>query len=97
MNKNPHIGSSFDAFLEEDGTFDEINLIATKRVISWQIKQAMAEKNITKKALAEEMKTSRSSIDRLLDPDNTSVTLDTIDRAARVIGKKIHFELIDTV
>lgn len=97
MNKNPHIGSSFDAFLEEDGTLDEINLIATKRVISWQIKQAMAEKNITKKALAEEMKTSRSSIDRLLDPDNTSVTLDTIDRAARVIGKKIHFELIDTI
>jgi predicted XRE-type DNA-binding protein len=83
MTENPYIGSSFDAFLEEDGTLDEINLIAIKRVIAWQIREAMAQKKITKTAMAEKMKTSRSSVDRLLDPDNPSVTLDTIDKAAR--------------
>ncbi|MEA5618536.1 Fis family transcriptional regulator [Cronbergia sp. UHCC 0137] len=87
MTQNPYIGSSLDAFLEEDGTLDEINLIAIKRVIAWQIQTAMAE----------EMKTSRSSVDRLLSPDNHSVTLETIDKAARVVGKKIRFELVDAV
>ncbi|MCM0589363.1 MAG: helix-turn-helix domain-containing protein [Gloeotrichia echinulata IR180] len=95
MSNNPYIGSSLDALLEEDGILDEVNLIAIKRVIAWQIKQAMDQKNLTKKAMAEEMKTSRSSLDRLLDPDNVSVTLDTIDRAARAVGKRIHFELLD--
>lgn len=97
MTENPYISSSLDAFLEEDGTLDETNLIAIKRVIAWQIQTAMAEKNITKTAMAEKMKTSRSSVDRLLSPDNHSVTLETIDKAARVVGKKIHFELIDAV
>ncbi|MBO1050718.1 MAG: Fis family transcriptional regulator [Dolichospermum sp. DET73] len=87
MKENPCIGSSLDAFLEEEGTLDEINLIAIKRVIAWQIQTAMAEK----------MKTSRSSVDRLLSPDNHSVTLETIDKAARVVGKKIRFELVDAV
>jgi DNA-binding Xre family transcriptional regulator len=97
MTENPYISSSLDAFLEEDGTLDETNLIAIKRVIAWQIQTAMVEKNITKTAMAEKMKTSRSSVDRLLDPDHHSVTLETIDKAARVLGKKIRFELVDAV
>lgn len=97
MNNNPYIGSSLDDLLEEEGTLDEINLIAIKRVIAWQIKQAMEERKLTKKAMAKEMKTSRSSLDRLLDPNNASVTLDTIDRAARVIGKRVRFELVDLI
>jgi antitoxin HicB len=95
MSSNPYIGSSLDDLFEEDGTLEEITLIATKRVIAWQIQEAMKERKLNKTDMAKEMKTSRSSLDRLLDPCNSSVTLDTIDRAARVIGKKLHLELID--
>jgi antitoxin HicB len=97
MNKNPYIGSSLDDLLEEEGTLEEINLIAAKRVIAWQISKAMEEKKLNKTAMAKEMKTSRSSLDRLLDPNNASVSLDTIDRAARVVGKRIRFELVDAM
>lgn len=95
MKKNPRIGSSFDDFLEEEGMLDEINTIAIKRVIAWQIEQGMAKKNLSKTEMAQQMQTSRSSLERLLDPDNPAVTLDTIERAARVIGKKVRFELVD--
>ena len=97
MNKNPYVGSSLDDLLEEEGTLEEINLIAAKRVIAWQISKAMEEKKLNKAALAKEMNTSRSSLDRLLDPNNSSVSLDTIDRAARVVGKRIRFELVDAM
>lgn len=95
MSKNPYIGSSLDDLLEEDGTLEEVSLIALKRVMSWQIQQAMNEKKITKTEMAKEMHTSRSSLDRLLDPTNVSVTLDTIERAAKVVGKRMCFELVD--
>ncbi len=95
MSNNPYIGSSLDDLLEEDGILEEINLIAAKRIIAWQIEQGMEEKKLTKKAMAKEMNTSRSSLDRLLDPNNPSVTLDTIDRAARVFGKRVRVELVD--
>lgn len=95
MKKNPHIGSSLDDLFEEEGILEEINLIAAKRVIAWQISEAMKERNLNKAAMAREMRTSRSSLDRLLDPNNTSVTLDTIDRAAKVVGKRVRFELVD--
>ncbi|MGI8503928.1 MAG: helix-turn-helix domain-containing protein [Hassallia sp.] len=97
MNENLHIGSSLDDFLEEEGILEEINLIAIKRVIAWQIKNAMEEKKLTKSEMAKQMKTSRSSLDRLLDPNNASVTLDTIDRAAKIIGKRVRFELVDAM
>ncbi|MEH2382133.1 MAG: helix-turn-helix domain-containing protein [Nostoc sp.] len=97
MNKNPYIGSSLDDLLEEEGTLEEINLIAAKRVIAWQISKAMEEKKLNKAAMAKEMKTSRSSLDRLLDPNNSSVSLDTIARAARVVGKRIRLELVDAM
>ena len=95
MKNNPHVGSSFDDFLEEEGILEETNLLAIKRVISWQIKEAMQEKKLTKTEMAKQMNTSRSSLERLLDPDNTSVTLDTIQRAAKILGKRLHFELVD--
>lgn len=97
MTKNPYIGSSLDDLFEEDGTLEEINSIATKRVIAWQIGDAMNKKNLNKTAMAEKMGTSRSSLDRLLDPNNTSVTLETVERAAKAVGKRVKFELVDLV
>lgn len=95
MSNNPYIGSSVDDLLEEEGTLASINAIALKRVIAWQVQQAMEEKKLTKTAMAREMKTSRSSLERLLDPENPSVTLDTIERAAKAIGKRVRLELVD--
>lgn len=95
MSSNPYIGSSLDDLLEEEGTLAEISSIALKRVIAWQIEQAMIEKNLTKTAMAKAMKTSRASLDRLLDPQNPSVTLDTIERAAKAVGKRLRLELVD--
>lgn len=97
MTKNAHIGSSLDDLFEEEGTLDEINIIAIKRLIAWQIQQEMVKQNLSKTEMAQQMKTSRSSLDRLLDPDNSAVTLDTIERAARVIGKRVRFELVDAL
>lgn len=82
MSKNPYIGSSLDDLLEEEGTRAEIESIALKRALAWQVQQAMEQKKLTKTAMAKAMKTSRTSLERLLDPDNSSVTLDTIERAA---------------
>jgi DNA-binding Xre family transcriptional regulator len=95
MRNNPYIGSSLDDLLEEEGTLAQIESIALKRVIAWQVQQVMSEKKLTKTAMAKEMKTSRSSLERLLDPNNPSVTLDTIERAAMAIGKRVRFELVD--
>lgn len=95
MSSNPYIGSSLDDLLEEEGTLAEISSIALKRVIASLIEQAMVEKNLTKTAMAKAMKTSRASLDRLLDPQNPSVTLDTIERAAKAVGKRLRLELVD--
>lgn len=95
MTKNPHIGSSLDDLLEEDGLLSEVNAIALKRVLAWQVEQEMTAKQMTKTAMAAAMHTSRSALDRLLDPTNTSVTLHTMDRAATVMGKRLHLELVD--
>lgn len=92
---NLHIGSSLDDLLEEEGILTEIHAIALKRVLAWQLSQAMAEKGISKSAMAKEMQTSRASLDRLLNPENTSVTLHTMDRAAAVLGKRLRLELVD--
>ncbi len=92
--KNQHIGSSFDNFLVETGELAEVNTAAIKRVIAWEIGQKMETEHITKTAMAELMETSRSALDRLLDPKNTSVTLHTLDNAARAVGKTLRVELI---
>jgi antitoxin HicB len=93
---NPHIGSTFEAFLEEQGLKDEVDLLAQKRVIAWQIEQAMAEEKVTKAEMAARMKTSRTQIERLLDPQNNRVQLDTLQRAALAVGRSLKVELAKT-
>ncbi|MCP4144607.1 MAG: XRE family transcriptional regulator [bacterium] len=91
--KSKHIGSDFDDFLSEEGLLAEAEAAAVKRVIAYQILEEMKKRNISKTALAKLMKTSRSSLDRLLDPENVSVTLLTLETAAHVLGKKLHIQL----
>ena len=88
-----HIGSNFDDFLQEEGILEEVNAVAVKRVLTWQIAQAMKEQNLTKTALAEKMHTSRASLNRLLDEEDTSLTLTTLTSAANALGKQIKIEL----
>jgi DNA-binding Xre family transcriptional regulator len=90
-----HSGSSFDSFLEEEGILDEVEAAAIKRVIAWQLAEAMKAGKISKKTMAERMGTSRSQLDRFLDPENSAVHLQTIARAARAVGKRLHMEMID--
>jgi len=91
---NPHIGSTFDSFLEEEGIQDETEVLAQKRVIAWQIERAMEVGNITKVEMAQRMQTSRTQVDRLLDPGNNKVQLDTLQRAAKAVGKTLKLELV---
>jgi antitoxin HicB len=94
-NKNPYIGSSFDDFLDEENLLVEANEIAIKRVIAWQLQQEIESKHMTKTDVAKAMGTSRAAVDRLLDPKNTSVTLNTLSKAARILGKKIEIDLVE--
>lgn len=93
--KANHSGSTLDSLLQEDGILEEVEAVAIKRVIAWQLAQIMKTKRISKKVMAARMRTSRSQLDRLLDPKNGSVQLETITRAAKVVGKKIRLELVD--
>ena len=93
MKKNKHIGSSFDDFLQAEGLLAETEATAVKRVIAYQIEKDMAERNLSKSALAHMMQTSRSSLDRLLDPENASVTLLTLESVALALGKKLKVQL----
>lgn len=93
MTTNKHIGSDFDEFLHDEGLLAEAEAIAVKRIIAYQIRQEMEARNISKSELAEMMKTSRSSLDRLLDPDNRSVTLLTLETAAHALGKKLKVQI----
>ena len=90
---SPHIGSDFDDFLEEEGILNEVEIVAAKRVIAWQIAELMKNEQISKTAMATRMQTSRAVLDRLLDPENTGVTLKTLGKAAAVLGKKIKISL----
>jgi len=92
--KTEHLGSDFDDFLAEEGLLAEAETVAVKRVIAYQLATLMEEDNLTKTALARRMKTSRAALDRLLDPDNESVTLQTIERAALALGKKLRIEFV---
>lgn len=93
MTDNPHIGSSLSDFLKEEGIYEDVTAHAIKRVLAWQIEQAMKEQGITKVEMARRMKTSRAQLDRLLDPENDRVQLDTVQRAAAALGRKLHMEL----
>ncbi len=90
---NKYIGSKLDEFLEEEGVLPEVEAIAVKRVIAYQLGELMKEQKMTKTQLARRMETSRSALERLLDPDNASVTLLTLERAAKALGKHIKIEL----
>ena len=94
MTTNPYIGSSLDDLLEEDGVLEEVEAMALKRVLAWQVQELMKEKGLTKTAMAQEMNTSRASLDRLLDPENTSVTLNTMVNAAKAVGKRLRIDLV---
>jgi antitoxin HicB len=95
MKKNRHIGSTVDSLLEEDGTLVEADAAALKRVLAWQVQQAMTEKNFTRSAMAREMRTSRTVVARLLDPRDQAVTLRTLVKAADVLRKRIRLELAE--
>jgi antitoxin HicB len=90
-----HTGSTFDSFLEEEGIREEVEAVAIKRVLAWQLEQEMKRQQKTKQAMAKQLRTSRSQLDRLLDPRNASVTLDTMSRAARALGKRLIVRVAD--
>ncbi len=92
--KNPHAGSSLDDFLKEEGILEEVEAAALKRALALKIADFMDKKHLQKTAMAREMRTSRAALDRLLDPDNTSVTLGTLTRAARALGRKLKIDLV---
>ena len=85
------IGSNFDSFLEEEGLLQEADTIAIKRIIAYELEKKMTSENITISSLAKELKTSRSAISRILDPENTAITLNTIEKIAKFLGKRIVF------
>ncbi len=92
--KNPHRGSNFDSFLAEEGILEEVEAIAIKRAIALKISDLMEKGNVSKVTLARRMSTSRAQLDRLLDPENPSVTLGTISRAAKALGRKVKLVMV---
>lgn len=92
--RNRHIGSSLNDFLRDEGILEEARAVAIKEAVAYQIQQAMEKENITKIEMARRMKTSRAALDRLLAPGNASVTLQTLARAARAIGRELRVELV---
>ena len=95
IKKNKHIGSNFDDFLKNEKIFEESQAAAAKRVIAYQIAQAMKKQKVTKKEMTARMHIkSRMQLDRLLDPDNRSVTLLTLEKAANALGKRLKIQLV---
>lgn len=92
--KKKHLGSNFDDFLEEENLIGESEALAVKRILAYELIHEMEEQDLSKTALANLMHTSRSSLDRLLDPENTSVTLATMVKAAAIMNKKININII---
>jgi antitoxin HicB len=92
--KTSRIGSSFDEFLKEDGIYETVTARAIKRVLVRQLDDLMKREKISKTELASRMKTSRAQLGRLLDPENESVTLGTLARAARAVGRHLRMELV---
>ena len=90
---NAHIGSTLDDVLAEDGVLEEVSTRAIKRVIAWQLQEAMKAQGLTKTAMAQRMHTSRSMLDRLLSETDTGLTLDTLSRAAQALGYRVKVEL----
>ncbi len=94
MVKEKNVGSTLESFLKEEGNYEDAQSTAIKRVISWQLQETMKKQNISKSEMARRMKTSRAQLDRLLDPENDKVQLDTLYKAASAVGKELHLELV---
>ena len=93
-DENSYIGSSLDEFLADEGILESSQSLAIKRVLAWQIAQFIEQNKLTKASMAGRMQTSRSALDRLLDPDNDSVTLKTLQNAAEAIGAHLEMKLV---
>lgn len=94
MADNRHKGSSIDDFLKEEGVFEAFQARAIKEVIAWQLGQAMKERKLSKRRLAILMRTSRTQVDRMLDPHDGNVTIETLQRAAAIVGRTVQVELV---
>ena len=92
--RNPHVGSSFESWLDQEGIREEVTAAAIKAVFSRQLVNEMKKKKITKPRMAELMKTSRAQVDRLLDPDNGSATIESLQRAAKIVGRELRLQLV---
>lgn len=91
--RNPHIGSSLDDLLKEEGIFEEVQVQAIKEVIAWQLEEAMKKKQVSKARLAKLLRTSRTQVNRLLDPQS-DVTLSSLQRAAALVGRRVRLDLV---
>jgi hypothetical protein len=91
--RNPRTGSRFDDFLKEEGIFDEVQAKALKRALTEQLEESMHDANLSKLQMARKMATSRSQLDRVLDPENVSIQLDTLIKAARAVGKQVEIRI----
>ena len=94
MTENPHTGFNCDEFLQEEGLYTECTATAIKRVIARQLTAEMKRQNLTKTEMAKQMQTSRAQLNRLLDPEKTGVSIETITRAATVVGRQVRIELV---
>ncbi len=92
--KNPHLGSSFESWLDQEGIREDATAAAIKAVVAQQLANEMRKKKISKKRMAELMNTSRAQVDRLLDPDNGSATIESLQRAARIVGRDLRLQLV---
>ncbi len=92
--KKGRIGSSFDDYLKDEGVYEELSAVAIKRVLAWQLEEAMKKDGVSKNEMAKRMHTSRSQLDRILDPDNDKIQLDTVFKAAQVLGREVKMELV---
>jgi predicted XRE-type DNA-binding protein len=92
--KRGRIGSSFSDFLKKEGLHEEASAVAIKRVLAWELERAMTDGGVTKNEMARRMQTSRSQLDRILDPDNDKIQLDTVYKAARALGREVKLELV---
>ncbi len=90
---NKHLGGNFDGYLIEEGVFEEVQARALKRALAEQLSDAMQSGNLSKVVMAQRMVTSRSQLDRVLDPENLSIQLDTLIKAARAVGKTVEIRL----
>ena len=94
MADNRHRGPTLDSFLEQEGVLGEFQARAIKEVIAWQLADAMKERKLSKNRLAAMMHTSRTQIDRVLDPKDGNVTIETLQRAAAIVGRRVQLELV---